>query len=46
MPDDVSSRRFDVPHMFFGGVAAAMHDPDRGLIGAADGRRAGGIAKA
>ena len=43
MPSDVESRRFDEPHMFFGGVALAQFDPSSGLAGAADGRRTGGV---
>ncbi len=37
-------RPFTSTHMFFGGVAAAMLDPERGLVAAADERRAGGVA--
>lgn len=44
LPSDVSTRCFDEPHMFFGAVAAAMFDPDRGLTAAADLRRGGGVA--
>lgn len=44
IPETYASRRFEEPHMFFGGVAVAMLDPGEGLIGAADARRAGGVA--
>ena len=44
IPDTYVTRRFDQPHMFFGGVAAAMFDPDLGFRGAADGRRTGAMA--
>ncbi len=44
VPEHHTRRQYQSPHMFFGGVAAAMLDPEHGLVGAADGRRAGGVA--
>lgn len=38
------SRRFETTDMFFGGVGAALFDPDLGLTAAADHRRTGGIS--
>lgn len=37
-------RPFDALDMFFGGVGAALYRPGKGVIAAADPRRAGGIA--
>ncbi len=44
IPDGYQSRRFEVPHMFFGGVAGALMEPGKGLSGGGDQRRTGGIA--
>ena len=44
MPSGLTTRPFDTPHMFFGGVAAALLEPQHGLSAASDGRRAGGMA--
>jgi gamma-glutamyltranspeptidase/glutathione hydrolase len=38
------SRPFPAPDMYFGGVGAALWDPDAGLVGSADSRRTGGVA--
>jgi len=40
------ARRFDEIDMFFGGVAAAVLDPEKGLLAASDPRREGGVAYA
>ncbi len=47
VPEDalpLPGRRFDGPSMFFGGVEAALWDPDSGFELGADGRRTGGLA--
>ncbi len=43
--DDLQTRRFPDISMYFGGVQAALWDPDSGHYEAADPRRAGGIAR-
>ncbi len=40
----IPARGFDELNMFFGGVAAALRDPVRGFVTAADPRRTGGTA--
>jgi len=40
---DIETRRFDEPHMFFGGASAAMTGSDGLLSAAADPRRTGGV---
>ena len=42
--DSVPRRAFEELDMYFGGVGAALHDPDKGLSPAADPRREGGVA--
>jgi gamma-glutamyltranspeptidase/glutathione hydrolase len=41
---DVPQRMFSGIHMYFGGVSAALWDPQEGFVVAADPRRAGGAA--
>jgi gamma-glutamyltranspeptidase/glutathione hydrolase len=41
----VTARRFPDISMYFGGVQAALWDPDAGLFETADPRRAGGVAR-
>jgi gamma-glutamyltranspeptidase/glutathione hydrolase len=43
--DDLTVRRFPDKSMYFGGVQAALWDPDAGHYEAADPRRAGGTAR-
>jgi gamma-glutamyltranspeptidase/glutathione hydrolase len=41
----IPKHRFDAPHMYFGGVQAAMRTQDGSLEGAGDPRRGGAVAR-